>query len=121
MIEKFTIADEFIKKEITPIYYSVVGREIDAINNQETIYKMEPFQEPLTSFAKDRAEILHRTISPYHSEEYPGELAIMTVLLFEKFVLENLIQKEERYINEEVENFLEKFLAPSKSWRDILH
>jgi len=121
MIEKFTIADEFIKKEITPIYYSVVGREIDAINNQETIYKMEPFQEPLTSFAKDRAEILHRTISPYHSEQYPGELAIMTVLLFEKFVLENLLQKEERYINEEVENYLEKFLVPSKSWRDTLH
>lgn len=121
MIEKFIIADEFCKKEIVPIYYSVVGKEIDAINNQETVYNMEPFQEPLTSFAKDRAEILHRTIAPYHEDQYPGELAVMTVLLFEKFVLENLIQKEETMIREEEGKLLEKFLVVSKNWRDILH
>lgn len=52
MIEKFRIADEFIKSEIAPIYYSVVGKDLEAIQKQEDIYQMEPFHEPTTSFKK---------------------------------------------------------------------
>lgn len=121
MLEKFQIADEFIKKEIAPIYYSVSGKEMEEINEQEQIYSIESFQEPMTSLKKERADILHRIISPYHSKSYPGELAIMTVLLFEKHVLAYLIRKEEILINEEVEKFRDKFLEQSSHWRDILH
>jgi hypothetical protein len=120
MIEKFSIADDFIKKEIAPIYYSVVGKDLEVIQKQEDIYQMEPFHEPTTSFKKERAEILHRVISPYYPENYSGELAIMTVLLFEKFALEYLLQKEETLINEEVEKLRAKFIEPSKSWKDII-
>ncbi len=121
MMEKFAIADEFIKTEIAPIYYSVVGKELEAIRNQEEIYQMETFPEPMTSFKKERAEILHRTISPYHPDNYPGELAIMTVLLFEKYALDYLVEQEDNLIKQEVEKLRSKFLEPSKNWRDIVH
>lgn len=121
MLEKFNLADEFIKTEIAPIYYSVVGKDLEAIRSQEEIYQLEPFHEPITSFKKDRAEILHRVISPYYPDNYPGELAIMTVLLLEKFVLNLLLQKEENMIKEEIEKYRAKFLEPSKHWKDIVH
>ncbi len=121
MMEKFNIADEFIKAEIAPIYYSVVGKDLEAIRSQEEIYQMETFPEPMTSFKKERAEILHRVISPYHPNNFPGELAIMTVLLFEKYALDYLVHQEETLIKEEVEKLRVKFLEPSKHWRDIVH
>lgn len=119
--DKFEATDDFIKTSIYPLYKQIIGNEIEAINENEEEYRLNPFHEISTAFPRDRAEILHSVISPKYNEHYPGELAIMTVLLLEPKANEFYQKEQDESIKKKLDEYRNIIINTSEIWQEIIH
>lgn len=121
LLRRYEIADAFIVNKLCPLH-KTENAEIEKINHEEDLYRLDRYTKRETNHKKRRAELLDKILSAKHNNSsYPGNLAVLTVLLLDNKAKELYKKQEESLIQTEYDSNCKIIINNSDDWANLLH
>ena len=118
--KRIDLAGKLIKEKIAPLYQDSLGNELAPIASAENKYFEKPFAKPTSEFHFQRADLINKHLLAQGKSNYPGRLALLTVIFLHEHASEQYNTDWENNINEEFRDIKTLITAPGEEWPDIV-
>ena len=120
LTKRIDLAGKLIKEKIAPLYQDSLGSELATIARAEDKYLEKPFAKPTSDFHFQRADLINKHLLAQGKSNYPGRLALLTVIFLHEYASEQYNNDWERIINDEFRDMKTLITAPGEEWSDIV-